>query len=512
MSSHVSIDRAGGAPGSAERDLPVPLRHPDRLYIDGQWVSPADSSARSSGFDIIDPATEELYYRAAEAGAADMSRAVDAARRAFDRTDWPLLAPAERAEWLRRIADGLRRRASDASRLWTRQVGVLHSMSAASIERVGAHYDYYADLAADFPFEVRHDTVQGAFGAVVREPIGVVGAIVAWNTPMSLLAYKVAPALLAGCTVVVKAPPEAPGEAYILAEIAEEIGLPAGVLNVVAADREVSEQLVRDPRVDKVAFTGSSAVGRRIASICGERMARYTLELGGKSPAVILDDYDIETAARTLAEAECTLNGQVCSSLTRIIVSRHRHDAFAEALGTFFGEVRIGDPFDPAAQLGPLAMERQRDRVEGYIAKGVADGARLITGGGRPDGFDTGFYVEPTVFAGVDNQSTIAQEEIFGPVLSVIPADDEEHAVQLANETVFGLNATVFTHDADRAHHVARRIRAGTVGHNGYRTDPRMGFGGFKQSGVGREGGSDGLLPYLEAKTVILSGTPTDRA
>ena len=504
MSSHVSIEGSAGT-ASAAREREVPLRHPDRLYIDGRWVAPATTST----FAIIDPATEELYYRVAEAGADDMALAVAAARRAFDRSEWPLLPPAERADWLRKIADGLRRRASDASLLWTRQVGVLYTMSAASIERVGAHYDYYADLAADFPFEVRHRPLQGAFGSVVHEPVGVVGAIVAWNTPMSLAAYKIAPALLAGCTVVLKAPPEAPGEAYVLAEVAEEIGLPAGVLNVLTADREVSEQLVRDPRVDKIAFTGSSAVGRRIASICGDRMARYTLELGGKSPAVILDDYDLGAAARLLADAECTLNGQVCSSLTRIIVSRRRHDEFAQALGEFFGAARIGDPFDPATQLGPLAMERQRDRVEDYIAKGAAEGAKLITGGGRPSGLDRGFYIQPTVFAGVDNQATIAQEEIFGPVLSVIPADGEEHALELANETVFGLNAAVFTNDVDRAYHAARRLRSGTVGHNGYRTDPRMGFGGFKQSGVGREGGRDGLRPYLEAKTLILDGIPT---
>jgi acyl-CoA reductase-like NAD-dependent aldehyde dehydrogenase len=502
MSSQVGIDGSAGAPPGRESE--VPLRHPDRLFVNGQWVIPATTST----FAIIDPATEELYYRVADAGRDDMSRAVAAAREAFDRSEWPLLAPAERAQWLRRIADGLRRRAGDASRLWTQQVGVLYSMSAASIERVGSHYDYYADLAEDFPFEVRHRPMQGAFGAVVREPIGVVGAIVAWNTPMSLAAYKVAPALLAGCTVVLKAPLEAPGEAYVLAEVAEEIGLPPGVLNVLAADREVSEQLVRDPRVDKIAFTGSSAVGRRIAGICGERMARYTLELGGKSPAVIFDDFDLEAAAKQLAAAECVLNGQVCSSLTRIIVSRHRHDEFAEALGGFFGAVRIGDPFDSASQLGPLAMERQRDRVQSYIEKGVADGARLVTGGGRPEGLDRGFYLQPTVFADVDNRSTIAQEEIFGPVLSVIPAENEEHAIELANETVFGLNATVFTNDIDRAYHAARRLRSGTVGHNGYRTDPRMGFGGFKQSGVGREGGRDGLLPYLEAKTVILDDLP----
>ncbi|MCX4816318.1 aldehyde dehydrogenase [Streptomyces sp. NBC_01239] len=487
------------------RDLPVPLRHPDRFFVDGRWVRPASSAT----FDIVDPATEESYYRTAMADADDMSGAVSAARRAFDHTDWPLLPPSERAEWLRRIADGLRRRSADASLLWTRQIGVLHSMSSASIERVGSHYDFYADMAEDFPFEVRHQPIQGAFGAVTREAVGVVGAIVAWNTPMSLAAYKVAPALLAGCTVVLKAPPEAPGEAYVLAEVAEEIRLPAGVLNVITAGREVSEVLVRDPRVDKIAFTGSSAAGRRIASLCGERMARYTLELGGKSPAIVLDDYDIEDAARSLAAAECVLNGQVCSSLTRIIVTRHRHDEFAEALGAAFAEARIGDPFDPAAQLGPLAMERQRDRVEEFIAKGTAEGARLVTGGRRPSGFERGFYIEPTVFAGVDNGSTIAQEEIFGPVLSVIPADSEEHAVVLANETVFGLNASVFTNDTDRALHVARRLRTGTVGHNGYRTDPRMGFGGFKQSGVGREGGRDGLLPYLESKSLLLDALPT---
>ena len=498
MSSQFSVEEL--------RQREVPLRHPDRLYIDGRWVAPTTTK---SSFAIIDPATQELYYRAAEAGADDMSLAIAAARRAFDQSEWPLLAPAERAAWLRKIADGMRRRAADASLLWTRQVGALYTASVATMERSGVHYDYFANMAADFPFEVRHRPLQGAFGSVVREPVGVVGAIVAWNAPTFLVAYKVAPALLAGCTVVLKAPPEAPGEPYLLAEIADEIGLPAGVLNVLAADREVSEQLVRDPRVDKIAFTGSSTVGRRIAGICGDRVARYTLELGGKSPAVIFDDYDLETAAKTLANAECALSGQVCTSLTRIIVGRNRHDAFAQALGECFGSVRIGDPFDPATQLGPLAMERQRDRVESYIAKGVAEGAELVTGGGRPDEFERGFYLQPTVFANVDNQSTIAQEEIFGPVLSVIPADSEEQAIELANETIYGLNATVFTNDVDRARHAARRIRSGTVGHNAPRTDPRMGFGGFKQSGVGREGGHDGLLAYVEAKTVILDGLPT---
>jgi acyl-CoA reductase-like NAD-dependent aldehyde dehydrogenase len=280
------------------------------------------------------------------------------------------------------------------------------------------------------------------------------------------------------------------------------------VLNVVTADREVSELLVRDPGVDKITFTGSTAAGRRIASLCGERIARCTLELGGKSAAVILDDIDLETAAKTLARAECALSGQVCSSLTRIVVSKHRHDELVDALAGAFSRVRVGDPFDEKTQMGPLVAERQRDRVEGYIAKGIDEGAVLATGGGRPKDLDRGYYVEPTVFGGVDNSWAIAQEEIFGPVLSVIPAADEKDAVRIANDTIYGLNASVFTNEVDRARAVASELRTGTVGHNAFRTDFGMAFGGFKQSGIGREGGKEGLLPFLETKTVILEGTP----
>jgi acyl-CoA reductase-like NAD-dependent aldehyde dehydrogenase len=282
------------------------------------------------------------------------------------------------------------------------------------------------------------------------------------------------------------------------------------VLNVVTADREVSELLVRDPRVDKITFTGSTAAGQRIGSICGERIARCTLELGGKSAALILDDMDLSQAAVTLAGAECMLAGQVCSSLTRIIVSRSRHDEFVQALAGAFSQVRVGDPFDSDTQMGPLVSSRQRDRVEGYIAKGQEQGAVLVTGGGRPKDLDRGYYIEPTVFAEVDNSSVIAQEEIFGPVLSVIPVDDEERMVAVANDTVYGLNASVFTHDVDRARQVARQLRSGTVGHNAFRTDFGIAFGGFKQSGIGREGGTEGLLPFLETKTVVLEGAPAD--
>jgi aldehyde dehydrogenase (NAD+) len=484
----------------------VPLRHPDRFFIDGGWVAPSSDAT----LDVIDSSTEQVYFRVPEAQPADIDRSVSAARRAFDEGPWPTMRHAERAEFLKGIAAGLRERAEDIGQIWPRQSGALYLVARHGTASIASGFDYYASLAESFPFEEKAQPTMGAFGLLVREPVGVVGAIIPWNAPIGLITYKLAPALLAGCSVVLKCSPEAPGEAYVVAEIAEAIGLPAGVLNVVTADREVSELLVRDPRVDKITFTGSTIAGRRIASICGERIARCTLELGGKSAAVILDDMDLNEAASTLAGAECALSGQICSSLTRIVVSRHRHDELADALANAFSQVRVGDPFDPATQMGPLVSSRQRSRVEGYIAKGVEDGATLATGGGRPKDLDRGYYVEPTVFANVDNASTIAQEEIFGPVLSVIPADNEDHAVAIANDTMYGLNASVFTHDVDRARQVARRLRSGTVGHNAFRTDFGISFGGFKQSGIGREGGTEGLLPFLESKTVILEGVPED--
>jgi acyl-CoA reductase-like NAD-dependent aldehyde dehydrogenase len=477
----------------------------DRFFIGGEWVQPSSDAK----IDVIDSGTEELFFSVAEAQAADISRAVAAARQAFDEGPWPRMSHAQRAEYLRAIAAGLREKTEDLGQIWPRESGVLHVIARGSAKGSARTFEYYAGLADTYPFEEpAQPTAGGEFGLIVREPVGVVGAIIPWNAPMGLISNKIAPALLAGCAVVLKSSPEAPGEGYLIAEIAEAVGLPPGVLNVVTADREVSELLVRDPRVDKITFTGSTAAGRRIASICGERIARCTLELGGKSAAVILDDMDIATAASTLARAECFLSGQVCSSLTRIVVTRRRHDELVEALAGAFSQMRVGDPFDTQTQMGPLVASRQRDRVEGYIAKGVADGATLATGGGRPKDLDRGWFVEPTVFGNVDNSSTIAQEEIFGPVLSVIPAEDERHAVAVANDTIYGLNASVFTNDVDRARDVARQLRSGTVGHNAFRTDFGIAFGGFKQSGIGREGGREGLLPFLETKTVILEGRP----
>ena len=481
------------------------LRNADKFFIGGQWVRPSSTDT----IDVVDSGTEELFFRVAEAKAADMDRAVTAARRAFDEGPWPRLPHTERAGHLRALAAGLRERAADVSAIWPRESGVLEGLAGDFTTTSAKTFDYYADLADNYPFErPAQPTAGGEFGLIVQEPVGVVGAIIPWNAPLALITYKIAPALLAGCTVVLKSSPEAPGEGYLVAEIAQEIGLPPGVLNVVTADREVSELLVTDPRVDKITFTGSTAAGRRIGSLCGSRIARCTLELGGKSAAVVLDDVDLTSTAAALAGAECFLSGQVCSSLTRIVVSRNRHDELVEALASAFSQITVGSPYDPNTQMGPLAMSRQRDRVESYIATGVAEGATLATGGGRPKHLDRGWYVEPTVFGNVDNHTTIAQEEIFGPVLSVIPAADEQDAVRIANDTIYGLNSSVFTNDVDRAREVASRLRAGTVGHNAFRTDFGMAFGGFKQSGIGREGGTEGLLPFLETKTVILEGAP----
>jgi aldehyde dehydrogenase (NAD+) len=481
------------------------IQHPDKLFIDGKWIDPSGTSK----IDVINSASEELFATVAEAQAPDVDCAVAAARRAFDQGPWPRMSHEERAEYMRGLADQLDMLADKHAQIWTTESGVLHRLSKARMNGLSATYRSYADMAGTFPFQERHVPRNGGEVALlVREPVGVVAAIVPWNGAPGLITSKVAPALLAGCTIVLKASPEAPCSAYILAEACERAGFPPGVLNILTAEREVSELLVRHPGIDKVAFTGSTAAGRRIASICGERIARCTLELGGKSPAVIFDDYDIATAAKTIASRAIFLTGQVCSSLTRIVVTHHRHEAMVDALSANFEQVKVGDPFDPASEMGPLAMRRQRDRVEAYIQKGKTEGASLVTGGGRPPHLNRGFYIEPTVFGNVDNNSTIGREEIFGPVLSVIPADNEAHALDIANDTIYGLNASVFTNDVERAYAAARRLRSGSVGHNAFRNEQSLAFGGFKQSGIGREGGKEGLLSYLETKVIVLDEMP----
>ncbi len=480
------------------------VRKPLSFFIGGAWTAPSSAST----IEVRDSATEEVFLTVAEAQSTDVERAVAAAREAFDKGLWPRMSPQERAVYLNKIADAWASRSEALADTWASESGVLRSMSIHSAKGVADVFRYYAGLADTFAWQEKHTSGGTQAALLVREPVGVVAAIIPWNAPHSLMSYKAAAALIAGCTVILKASPEAPAAPYFLAEICEEIGLPPGVINVLTADREVSELLVRNPGVDKVSFTGSTAAGRKIASICGERIARVTLELGGKSPAVILDDYDIGKAAASIARTAPLMTGQVCSSLTRIIIDDKRHDDFVDALSAAFSAVKVGDPFDATSQMGPLAMGRQRDRVEGLIAQAKAEGSRLATGGGRPAHLNRGYFIEPTVFADVDNNSTIAREEIFGPVLSVIRASSEAHAIALANDTIYGLNSSVFTNDPERAYSVGRQLRAGTVGHNGFKSDFNIAFGGFKQSGLGREGGVEGLHPYLETKTMIFETAP----
>src|SRR6202048_5155969 len=370
----------------------VPVTSPDRFYIGGEWVTPSSADL----IDVIQAATEDVWVRIAAARTADVSRAVAAARQAFDRGPWPRMTHAERGEYLRAIAAGLRERAEDLSYIWSSEMGILHVDAVARGARIPDIYEFSAGLAEEFEFVERHEPAGGGYGWLVREPVGVVGAIIPWNAAIVAMSWKIAPALLAGCTVVLKSAPEAPVAAYLLAEVAEKAGLPSGVLNIITADREVSEELVRNPGVDKISFTGSTAAGRKIAGICAERVARVNLELGGKSAALILDDYDLATAAASIAESATELTGQVCSALTRVIVSRHRHDDLVEALGAEFAKVRVGDPFDANIDMGPVAMKRQLDSICRLVDQGRAEGARLAAGGHRPEGLDRGWFIEPT--------------------------------------------------------------------------------------------------------------------
>ncbi|MBR7899961.1 aldehyde dehydrogenase [Burkholderia multivorans] len=478
------------------------MPHADRLYIGGRWVAPASTETCA----VLNCATEDVVAHAAMANEADVDAAVRAARDAFDRGPWPHLSPAERGAFLEKIAARLEALNDDFARGWSIESGVLYRIAKPRIGLfLSGAFRQYAAMAHSYPFVAPARAVTGHQAYRVQEPVGVVAVIVPWNGPAGLLAYKIAPALLAGCTVVIKNSPETPSSGHLFAQICDEVGLPPGVVNMLTADRTVSESLVRHPGVDKITFTGSTGAGRRIGAVAAERVARVTLELGGKSPAVVLDDYDVEAAAKVLGAPYFSyLSGQVCHSLTRIIVPRAKHDRMVDALVEAARGMVLGDPLDDATSMGPLATAAQRDVVERLVAQGVSDGARLAIGGKRPAHLTRGFFFEPTVFANVDNRSRIAQNELFGPVLSVIPADSEQHAIEMANDTIFGLNAAVFTQDTERALRVARRLRAGSVGHNASRTDFSIGFGGFKQSGVGREGGTGGLEAFLESKTVVL--------
>nr|WP_284126290.1 aldehyde dehydrogenase [Parerythrobacter aestuarii] len=481
----------------------VSIAHPDKLYIGGTWVAPQSSRQ----LEIVSPNTEQVVAHTAEAGPQDMDVAVASAREAFDHGPWPQMPPGERIAAFRKMVEHMRPRAGELAAAWTAQVGGLASFAGPMHQGSIATLDGIAGFAEAFEFVEHRPTIGAEVGLIAYEPVGVVAAIAPWNGPFGIMANKVAYALLAGCTVIMKPSPETPLEAYIIAEAAEAAGIPPGVVNLVPAEREASDHLVCNHGVDKVSFTGSTLAGKRIASVCGERIARCTLELGGKSAAIIRDDFPTEAAAGLLANTITIMSGQVCAMLSRAIVPRRRHDEIADAIAGEMQKIRIGHSDDPETQLGPLAMKRQLERVESYIEEGKQT-ADLVTGGNRTSHMNRGYFIEPTLFANVDNTSRIAQEEIFGPVLCLIPCEDEEDAIRIANESNYGLNGSVLTQDAEAAYRIARRIRSGAVGQNGLRMDFGLPFGGFKQSGIGREGGPEGLLGCLESKTILIDAMP----
>ncbi|HEY3904573.1 MAG TPA: aldehyde dehydrogenase [Streptosporangiaceae bacterium] len=478
------------------------MRDHDVLFIGGEWVAPAGSAK----IDVISPHTEEVIGRVPEGTNADIDRAVAAARDAFDNGPWPRMDPADRAAVIGKLADLYATKLGEFAEIITEEMGSPITFSQlAQAPQPQMMLSYFADLGKTFTWE---DDRPGLFGPVTvrREPVGVVAAIVPWNVPQFTIMTKLPAALVAGCTVVIKPAPETPLDSYLLAELIQEAGLPPGVVNIVPAGREVGEHLVSHPGVDKVAFTGSTAAGRRIASICGEQLKRCSLELGGKSAAIICEDADLASTVGWLETASLMNNGQACIAQTRVLAPRSRYDETVDALVAMVSNLKVGDPGDPATQIGPLVAKRQQDRVEGYIAVGQEEGAKVATGGSRASGYDRGWYVAPTVFTNVDPGMRIAREEIFGPVLAVIPYDDEADAVRIANDSDYGLAGTVWTADNERGLDIARRVRAGTYGVNMYMIDTCAPFGGFKASGIGRELGPEGLMSYLEYKSISRLG------
>ena len=468
----------------------------DRLYIDGRWVAPAGAGT----LDVINAATEEVMGRVPDATAADVGRAVVAAKGAFE--EWAATDRDERAKYLARISEGLQGRMMDIASVIAQEVGM--PVNLAMIVQAGLPimtFSSMGDVMASFPFEE-----QLGSSLIVREPVGVVGAITPWNYPLHQVAAKVAPALAAGCTVVVKPSEVAPLSAFILAEVIDAAGLPPGVFNLVTGGGPVAgEALAAHPGVDMVSFTGSTRAGRRVSELASASVKRVALELGGKSPNILLDDADLARAVRDGVAKAFINSGQTCSALTRMIVPRGRVAEVEQLAVDAAARYTPGDPMAQGTRLGPLASEAQRRRVRGYIQSGLDDGATLLCGGVEPpEGLDRGYFVRPTVFSDVDPGSVIAQEEIFGPVLCIIAYDTEDQAVEIANGTVYGLAAGVWSADRDRAVAVARRLRAGQVEVNGGPFNPIAPFGGYKQSGNGRELGRFGLEEFLEVKSVQL--------
>jgi aldehyde dehydrogenase (NAD+) len=477
-----------------------------QLFIDGQWVA----SDGGEALDVVNPATEEVIGTVPQGTSSDVVRAICSARRAFDEGPWPQTSPRERSKVLSRMADVMERRRDELIELNVREAGSVRAL--AETLQVGIPIAHFRDTAErvllGYPFEqgMLPTTAQGVGqGVVLREPAGVAGLITAYNFPLFLNLFKAAASLAAGCTAVLKPAPATPLEAFVLAEIAEEAGLPPGVLNVVTGDIEAGQQLTTHPMVDVISFTGSDAVGRMVAAQASSTLKKVVLELGGKSANIICDDADLSKVLPSVLQNMLIHAGQGCALLTRTLVHRSLHDELIGMAKDALSQVNVGDPADPTVMMGPLISEAQRQKVEGLIATGLAEGAQIAFGGGRPHALNRGFFVEPTLLTGVDNAMAVAQKEFFGPVGVVIPFDDDDEAVRLANASKYGLAGGVWANNPARAYGIAKRLRAGHISVNGGDggISPHGPFGGYKQSGLGREWGAFGLEEFLESKTVV---------
>lgn len=474
------------------------------LFIGGEWVP----SRATDTIEVISPNSEEVIGTVPDASPEDMDLAVAAARRAFDDGPWPQMDPSERADALARLSAAVMARGQELADCISAQNGSPAKWSfAGQVLSATMVLDTYADLARTYAFTDERIGGLGEPVRVHRAPVGVAAGIIPWNVPLFIMAMKLGPAMAAGVPIVLKPAPETPLDAYLLAEAILEAELPPGAVNIVAAGRETGEHLVRHPGIDKVAFTGSTSVGRHIGALCGGALKRFSLELGGKSAAIVLDDVDLDAKLGEMLDSGLMNNGQACGAQTRFLIPRSRYNEITDAMGQAIGALTVGDSLDPATDIGPLVAERQRDRVLGYLEAGKASGARVVTGGGAPSTPERGWFVEPTLFAEVDNAWPIAQEEIFGPVLCAIPYDNEEHAVSIANDSPYGLCGSVWTGDVEHGAQLARQVRTGCVAVNtGLILDFRSPFGGFKDSGMGRELGPEGIDEYTELQSVILPG------
>jgi len=468
------------------------------FLIGGRMVAPNSDLV----IEVISPHTEKVVGRTPDGVPADIDAAVAAARAAMSGA-WGHSTPLERVEAMQRLLDECRKRAEDFGIAQVTEMGCpVSQVQMVMVEPAMGQLEYFAELAAHTQFDERR-TGMGGTSLVRKRPVGVVGAIVPWNGPPMLTMMKLAPALAAGCAVVLKPAPEAPLDAYVLAEAAVAAGLPEGVLNIVPGGRALGEYLVTHPGVDKIAFTGSGAAGKRIGALCGELLRPVTLELGGKSAAIVLEDADVGGTVAGLAFNSFLNSGQVCAADSRVLVPASRRAEFVDAIVAMVGSFNVGDPFDPDTFIGPLVAERQRARVEAFIAGGIADGARIVVGGGRPPDLPVGWYVEPTVFVDVDPSMAIAKEEIFGPVVTITSYADEDEAVSIANGTEYGLAGSIWTQDVDHAIELSGRIETGTMAINSFGCQPCTPFGGMKASGIGSEGGPEGLAAYLRNQSIL---------